>query len=100
MTERLFQQLLADISEVESRYIAAREGQQYDFNNDIVPFVSQIDAHLTQTEQETQQFIAQRERIETLLKTLSVSCHDARTSKKQFYDQLKTVKHDIMTIMQ
>ncbi|SUM57637.1 Bacterial domain of uncharacterised function (DUF1798) [Staphylococcus microti] len=100
MAENVCQSLLLDVSEIESRYHAARAGHVFDFHTDIVPFVAQIDQQLDDMQQMTDAFSTQRTRIVTLLQTLSVSCHDKRTSKKQFYDQLKTVKHDIMTMMQ
>ena len=100
MVSNVLQTLLSDVFEIESRYNAARAGHVFDFHTDIVPFVARIDQQLDDMQQLSNVFSTQRQRIVTLLQTLSVSCHDKRTSKKQFYDQLKTVKHDIMSMMQ
>lgn len=98
MTKIIWQQLLNDISIIESKYILAREGHTFDFQTEVVPFTSIVDSHIHTMHETTNHFSTQRNRIESLMQTLSVACHDKRTSKKQFYDQLKTVKHDLLTI--
>ncbi|MCS4485440.1 YppE family protein [Staphylococcus americanisciuri] len=98
LSKSLFQALLMCTSEMESRYVAAREGHIYDFDTDIKPFVAQVDQHLAHLQRETSHVTVQHDRLITLLQNLSVTCHHSRTSKKQFYNQLKTVKHDMMTL--
>ncbi|UXR79235.1 MULTISPECIES: YppE family protein [unclassified Staphylococcus] len=98
MAKTIWQQLLNDMSVIESKYILAREGQTFDFQTDVVPFTSIVDTHIHTMHETTNQFLIQRNRIESLMQTLSVACHDKRTSKQQFYNQVKTVKHDLLTI--
>lgn len=98
MENSIWSLLLNDVSLIETKFHMAREDHHFDFEKDIVPFTKLIDDHIHLMHQSTNLFFTQRSRIESLIQPLSVSCHDKRTSKKQFFDQLKTIKHDLLTI--
>ncbi|QLK86163.1 DUF1798 family protein [Staphylococcus sp. 17KM0847] len=104
MTNCIWHLLLTDIVAIEKHYTMVRSGTTFDFYDDVVPFVQTIDAHLLHFQNtvppDSIQTSPQYTRIINLLKTLSVVCHDVRTSKKHFYDQLKTVKHDVLFLQQ
>lgn len=103
----VIQQLIHDLTAIYQRYEEARAGRQYDFYNEVQPFVQQIDAHLQalqryhHTISQHKYFNAQKlQRMSSLMAELAVACHQSTTSKKIFLDRYKAVQHDLHYLSQ
>ncbi|MEJ7540767.1 DUF1798 family protein [Staphylococcus intermedius] len=103
----VIQQLIHDLTTISQRYEAARAGRQYDFYNEVQPFVQQVDAHLQSLERYQHTISKQKyfninklHRMSSLMAELVVACHQSTTSKKLFIDQYKAVQHDLNYLSQ
>lgn len=105
MMYTIIQQLIRYTKAMQERYQNAREGTQYAFERDVVPFTKEIDNLISQLNGNAEYVIAlpymNKKKYHILiqnLETLSVECHYAKTSRKIFMEKLKSVKYDLKYI--
>ncbi|RTX83838.1 Bacterial domain of uncharacterised function (DUF1798) [Staphylococcus piscifermentans] len=105
MMYTIIQQLIRYTQAMKERYQHAREGTQYSFDQDVVPFTKEIDNLISQLNGNAEYVIAlpymNKKKYHILiqnLETLSVECHYAKTSRKIFMEKLKSVKYDLKNI--
>lgn len=102
MMYKVVQQLIRYTQMMKDRYQNAREGTQYSFHNDVVPFTKEIDALIDKLNSKAELIVSlpymNKMKYQLLiqnLETLSVECHYSGTSRKVFMDKLKSVKYDL-----
>ncbi|CAL27990.1 Bacterial domain of uncharacterised function (DUF1798) [Staphylococcus carnosus] len=102
MMYNIIQQLIRYTQMMKERYQKAREGVQYSFHNDVVPFTKEIDTLIDKLNSKEEHVVSlpymNKMKYQILiqnLETLSVECHYSSTSRKIFMDKLKSVKYDL-----
>ncbi|GGI39808.1 DUF1798 family protein [Mammaliicoccus stepanovicii] len=98
----MLQDLINKLSNMEQTFKFAKNDYEYDFYQDVVPFVEQVDQlleHLLEQKHNILKLQYMNEQKFQLLidnyKELSVECHYKRTSKKLFLEKFKAVQHDL-----
>lgn len=104
--DKMIHLLLEDLTKIKHRYQQAREGKVFNFEEDIQPFIETIDKHLDLLKQHRTSILNQPYETATkfsqlisLIEEISVSCHYAKTSKKIFVEQSKTVYNHLNDLL-
>lgn len=107
LMQSAIEKLLDDLNHISLRYQQARKGHQFEFYEDIAPFVSQVDQdvaslNLYQNQIQNLPYFNRQKfvRMQSLISDLAVSCHQSTTSKKIFIDRFKAVQHDLNYLIQ
>ncbi|ACB61220.1 Domain of unknown function DUF1798 [Exiguobacterium sibiricum 255-15] len=85
------------LQEIERIYQAGRNGQEYDFQTEVVPFVAKADTLIADWQQNAQNSPYLRpamvESAVDQLKQLSVQAFQPKTSLKRFNETIKSVRY-------
>lgn len=101
------QELIEMNKSIQKRFKLAKQGHQYDFEKDIKPFVSEVDAYLLSFKKNYHSMLTfpyfneqKFYRLIQIIEEVSVECHYKRTSTKIFNDKIKVVTHDLNYLKQ
>ncbi|AVP37060.1 DUF1798 family protein [Staphylococcus felis] len=105
----ILQQMVSNLNQdlllIKERYTLARNGYQFDFDNEIKPFVQRVDHHMSEFKRYEHevlgiQYFNQKHfnNLIQLIEDLSITCHYPKTSLKIFMNQYKTVQHHIQML--
>lgn len=94
--------LINKLNDMQQIFKNAKDDHEYDFYNDVVPFVEVVDELLDKLSSQQQEILKlqymNEQKFYLLIdnyKELSVECHYKRTSKKMFLEKHKAVQHDL-----
>lgn len=98
----LIDALISTVLEMDNRFKYAKNGKNYSFQKDIVPFTNEVDILLKELKDQAPEFISlpfmNQLKFNILIENiekLSVECHFESASKKHFKDKLKSVNYDL-----
>lgn len=101
----MINQLLNINQQIQHRFTLAKSGQNFDFYEDIKPFVHQVDQIITSLKQNQSKITKlpyyneyKLQQLIKLLEEVSVECHYSSTSRKLFLEKMKVIHHDLTYI--
>lgn len=99
-------ELINKLDEIHHIFTNAKNDHEYDFYEDVKPFVENIDKQLNYLVEQQPKILnlpymneAKFQLLVDNYKELSVECHFKRTSKKLFLEKYKAVHHDLNYIL-